>query len=266
MRGAGRWAAAGLLGFTALFAAVGMFYTPYDPNAMSLVERFALPNAKHWLGTDHYGRDVLSRMMDAAGHAYVVAVGAVGFGMAVGGLIGSTAGYVKGWVGELAIRIVDGLYAFPSLLLALLIVTVLGAGEFHALLAIGVFNVPVFARLAYSTVLETKQAGYVRAAVVYGASRSHILLRHLFPAVLPKFAVQAAASFSLAILTEASLSFLGLGVQLPNASWGTMLEESRKYISIAPWFPFVPGIAILMTALGANLLADSYRKGGGRHV
>lgn len=251
-----------LLSATAAMAVISLFYTPYDPNQMNVMQRFLIPSWDHWLGTDQYGRDILSRIMAAAKSAYFVGIGSVMVGAFLGVLIGCVAGYVKGWAGELAMRIVDGFSAFPHLLLALMMVTILGVGQTNALIAIGVFNIPVFARLSYGSVLETKQAGYVKAAYTYGASPVYILFRHILPSAFSRLAIQATSSFSLAILAEASLSFLGLGVQLPNASWGSMLEESRKYMTIAPWYAFIPGITILITVLGANLVGDTMRQGG----
>lgn len=251
-----------LLSVTAAMAILSLFYTPYDPNQMNIMQRFSVPGWDYWLGTDQYGRDILSRIMVAAGNAYFVGLGSVLLGGFIGVVIGCVAGYGKGWVGDAAMRVVDGLSAFPHLLLALLIVAILGVGVVNALIAIGVFNIPLFARLSYGSVLETKQAGYVKAAFSYGAGPFRILFRHILPAASSKLMVQATASFSLAILVEASLSFLGLGVQLPNASWGTMLEDSRKFMAMAPWFPVIPGAAILVTVLGANLLGDTLRQGG----
>ncbi len=162
-------------------------------------------------------------------------------------------------------RFVDGLFAFPHLLLAMMIIAVMGAGKINALAAIALFNIPVFARLSYGMVMETKQALFVKAAHTYGAGAGYILFRHILPASFHRLLAQATSSFGIAILTEASLSFLGLGIQLPEASWGGMLEESRKFMALAPWFPFIPGLALIMTALGGNLIGDSLRKGRGSH-
>ncbi|MHB1653325.1 MAG: ABC transporter permease [Desulfitobacteriaceae bacterium] len=252
-----------LITLTAVLALLSLVYIPYDPNQMDLTIRLAGPSWSHWLGTDQYGRDLLSRIMVAARNAYSVGVGSVTIGLLIGGAIGSIAGYTNGWFGELAMRVIDGLYAFPHLLLALMIVAILGVGERNALIAIGMFNIPLFARLTFSSVLEIKQRGYVKAAQMLGATPGYILIHHILRVISPKLVVQSTSSFGLAILTEASLSFLGLGVQLPNASWGMMLEESRSFMLAAPWYPFIPGLAVLVTVLGVNLLGDGLHQGGG---
>jgi peptide/nickel transport system permease protein len=242
-----------------LVALVGLVYTPYDPTAMAVSARGQGPSLAHLAGTDHFGRDILSRVMRGASLALLVGVSAVGLGLALGAPLGAVAGFARGWVDEAIMRLMDGLFAFPATLLAIAIVGVLGPGLANTVIAIGVAYVPVFARLARASVISQLQAGYVDAAWATGCRPGRVLWVHILPNGLAPLIVQATAAFGGAILAEAALSYLGLGVQPPDPSWGQMLSEARDYLSVAPWLAVLPGLAIAVTVLGFNLLGDGLR-------
>lgn len=229
---------------------------PSDPNVMNIANRFASPSGAHWLGTDQYGRDILSRLLLASQSALTVSLGGVGSGMLIGCILGAVAGYVKGIAGSVIMRFMDVLFAFPNLLLALMLVTVLGTGQINVLLAIAVFSIPSFARLMYGFVLEAQSYGYIKAARSYNAGHAVILFRHLIPAALPRIGVQMSLALGSGILTETALSFLGLGVQPPHPSWGGMLNEAQSFMYLAPVYPLIPGFVIFLAVAGFNLLGD----------
>ncbi|WP_078430508.1 ABC transporter permease [Alkalihalobacterium alkalinitrilicum] len=231
-----------------------------DPNAMNISNRFDHPSTTHWLGTDQFGRDIFSRILHASGIALAVSVGAVSIGMIIGCLLGAIAGSTKGIVSTLIMRTMDGMFSFPNLLLALTIVVALGVGAINALIAIALFNIPLFARLMYGFILEANEYGHVKAARTYGASRKRILFIHMIPSALPRIVIQVTTSMGGAILAEAALSFLGLGVQPPHPSWGNMLSESQSFLSMAPWYPVISGVAILIAVMGFNLMGDGLRE------
>ncbi len=248
-----------LVAVVLLLALTGLLYTPYDPRAMDAPARGEGPSLAHLAGTDHFGRDILSRVMRGASLALLVGGGAVALGLAVGAPLGALAGFVRGWVDEVIMRLMDGLFAFPATLLAIAIVGVLGPGLANATLAIGVAYVPIFARLARASVISRLAAGYVDAAWATGCKPLRVLWVHVLPNGLAPLIVQATAGFGGAILAEAALSYLGLGVQPPDPSWGQMLGEAGDYLSVAPWLAVLPGIAIALTVLGFNLLGDGLR-------
>lgn len=243
----------------AVVAVLGRFATPHDPTAMDIAARLQPPGAAHLFGTDQYGRDILSRVMGGAGIALSVGGVAVGIGLGGGVVIGAVAGFYGGLLGEALMRLMDALFAFPAILLAIAVVGALGPGHLNAMLAIGVVNVPVFARLTRASVLAVRGEGYVDAARAVGGTDLHILWRHILPNSLSPLLVQASVSFATAILAEASLSYLGLGTQPPLPSWGKMLEEARPFMDRGPWLAIFPGLAIALTILGFNFLGDGLR-------
>lgn len=245
-----------LVALTVAVCLVSLVWTPCDPTAMAPRERFAAPSAAHLLGTDQFGRDILSRTMVAAQSALLVGVGSVAAGALAGVAVGALAAMAGRAVRAVVMRVVDGLMAFPGILLALVLVLVLGRGLVGALVAIAVFMVPTFARLTCSLVLEARSALYVKAARSYGCSRARIVARQVMPNILPRLATQFTASAGSAMLLESSLSFLGLGVQPPQASWGLMLNESLQYALSYPGIAVAPGVALLLAVLGFNLLGD----------
>ena len=241
---------------TALFS---LGYTPYDPNRMNLSKRFQAPNPTHWLGTDQYGRDIFSRVMKGAVNSIIVGIVAVSIGISFGILLGSLAAFYKKWVDESIMRISDVLYGFPAVLSAILITSILGPGVVNSMMAIGIFNIPIFARLTRVTSLSIWERDYVTSAKAIGRSDAGIIWRHILPNILSSLIVQGTVQFAIAILAEAGLSYLGLGTQPPHASWGRMLQEAQTFMGTSPWLGVFPGCAISLAVLGFNLLGDGLR-------
>jgi ABC-type dipeptide/oligopeptide/nickel transport system permease subunit len=243
----------------AFLAVFGRLVVPYDPNVGELTSTLAAPSARHLFGTDELGRDTLSRVIDGSRIALVVAMLSVALAMLVGVVIGVVAGYFGGWVDTVLNRSQDVLFAFPTLLLAIIIVAVLGPGLFNAVLAIAIVYTPRFARLARASALTVKTSEYLDAARLAGVGTAAILVRHMLPNVLPSVIVLAALSMSTAQLAYASLSFLGLGVSPPQADWGSMLSKARDFITFAPWLVIWPVAALVLLLLAFNVLGDAIR-------
>jgi len=232
-------------------AAVSLVYTPRDPLEMSISSRLQGPTLAHPLGTDQFGRDLLSRVMRGAITSILVGVIAVGIGM--------LSGYFGGWLDEGFMRLVDAIQGFPAILSALLLAAVFRPTLTISMIAIGVAFLPVFARLTRASFLEFRDRDFVVAARALGAGDGAVIGRHIMPNTLPPLIVQATISFPVAILAEAGLSYLGLGTQPPNPSWGLMLREAQAFLSLNPWYAIFPGGAIAVTVLGLNLLGDGLR-------
>lgn len=252
------------IGFLIIFlilltALLSLGYTPFDPNRMNLSKRFQVPNPTHWLGTDQYGRDILSRVMKGAVNSIIVGVVAVSIGMSFGILLGSLAAFYRKWVDESIMRISDVLYGFPAVLSAILITSILGPGVVNSMMAIGIFNIPIFARLTRVTSLSIWERDYVTSAKAIGRSNVGIIWRHILPNILSSLIVQGTVQFAIAILAEAGLSYLGLGTQPPHASWGRMLQEAQTFMGTSVWLAIFPGCAIALAVLGFNLLGDGLR-------
>lgn len=255
----------GLVGFlivgfyvlSSLLASVGL--TPYAALEQNPVERLKGPSLAHWAGTDLFGRDVLSRLLVGIKQSFIVGFLAV----FIASLLGTTIGLAAAWLGDrfdgVLMRFMDVLLAFPAILLALLIVSVMGPGLLSSVLAIGVVFTPIFARVARGPALSIKTREFVDAARTFGSSNGYILTRHLLLNLISPITVQITLALSWAILTEASLSFLGLGTQPPTPSLGLMLSESRNLMELAPWLMIFPGIVIMLGVLGFNLLGDALR-------
>ena len=242
--------------FLALF---GVFVSPYDANGSDFAATLTGPSARHLFGTDELGRDTLSRVIAGSGIAVAVAMLSVAIALAVGVVIGIVAGYFGGWVDAILNRSQDVLFAFPTLLLAIIIVAVLGPGLVNAIIAIAIVYTPRFARIARASALTVRSAEYLDAARLAGVSTPIILLRHVTPNVLPPVVVLAALSMSTAQLAYASLSFLGLGVSPPQADWGSMLSKARDFITFAPWLVAFPTVALVLLMLAFNVLGDAIR-------
>jgi peptide/nickel transport system permease protein len=240
-------------------ALVSLVYTPQDPLRMELTARLEPPSAGHPMGTDQYGRDLLSRVMRGAIASLAVGAIAVGIGMGVGVALGAAGGWVGGWLDEATMRVADAIYGFPAVLSALLVAAVFGPGVLISMVAVGVAYVPVFARLTRASVLSLQTQEFVTAARALGARDGAILRRHVFPNTVSPLIVQATISFPLAILAEAALSYLGLGTQPPYPSWGLMLREAQNFLQLSPWYAIFPGAAIALAVLGFNLLGDGLR-------
>jgi peptide/nickel transport system permease protein len=234
-------------------------YTPHDPLRMDIAARLQPPSAAHPLGTDQYGRDLLSRVMRGAIASLAVGALAVGIGMGAGVVLGTAGGWVGGWLDEAAMRLTDAIYGFPAVLSALLATAVFGPGVLISMVAVGIAYVPVFARLTRANVLALRAQEFVTAAEALGARDGAILWRHVLPNTLSPLIVQATISFPLAILAEAALSYLGLGTQPPHPSWGLMLREAQNFLQLSPWYAVFPGAAIALAVLGFNLLGDGLR-------
>ena len=240
-------------------ALVSLVWTPYDPAAISIPDRLQLPSALHWLGTDYFGRDEFSMLMEGARNSMAVALVAVGVGIGLGVPLGLLAAARRGWLDEVVMRVNDLVFAFPALLLAIMITALLGPGAINAILAIGIFNVPVFARLTRGSALSLWARDYVLAARVAGKGAWLISIEHILPNLLSTLIVQATIQFSLGILAEAALSYVGLGTQPPATSWGRMLADAQTMIALAPRLAVLPGLAIVVAVLGLNLLGDGLR-------
>lgn len=238
---------------------LGLFWTPYDPGALNILEKLQGASANHWLGTDQLGRDVLSMIMSGARSTLAVALVAVLIGLLVGVPLGLWAAARGGRVDELLMRGNDLLFAFPALLLAILLSAVLGPGSLNAMLAIGVFNIPVFARITRAGALSLWVREFILAAKVAGKSDLRISIDHILPNLRGLLIVQATLQFSLGIVAEAGLSYVGLGAQPPLPSWGRMLNEAQTLTALAPTLALYPGLAIGLTVLGLNLLGDGLR-------
>lgn len=258
---ANRLAVAGLA-VLALLVVVGIFGTwiaPYEINEIDIASRLQGPSAEHWFGTDELGRDVFSRVLVAARVSLQVGFIAVGFALTLGVPIGLIAGYYRGWIDAMLMRAMDILFSFPAILLAIAILAVLGPGIGNAMIAIGLVYTPIFARITRGSVLVVSEEVYVRAARSLGARDGRIIFRHILPNVLAPIIVQTTLSLAFAILSEAALSFLGLGVQPPNPAWGRMLSEGRNFFQQAPWMGIFPGVAILVTVMAFNFVGDGLR-------
>ncbi len=242
--------------FTALLS---LAYTTYDPNRMNLSSRFQAPNRAHWFGTDQYGRDIFSRVMKGATNSILVGLVTVSIGMSFGIVLGSLAAFHKRWMDEVIMRISDVLYGFPAVLTAILITSILGPGITNSMIAIGIFNIPIFAKLTRATSLSLWERDYVTAARAMGRSDAGIICKHILPNILSSLVVQGTVQLAVAILAEAGLSYLGLGTQPPHASWGRMLNEAQTFMGTSVWLAIFPGCAIALAVLGFNLLGDGLR-------
>ncbi len=240
-------------------AVAGPLLAPFPANAVDLSRSLQPPSGAHWFGTDELGRDVFSRVVLAARVSMLVSIVSVTIAFVVGVSLGLVAGYAGGWADTLAMRTVDVMFAFPVLLLALSIVAILGPGLTTAMIAIGVVYTPIFARVARASTLSVREESYVRAARGTGARPLGIIVRHVLPNVAAPIIVQTSLSLAFAILSEAALSFLGLGVQPPEPSWGRMLFDARGYLDQAWWMAVFPGLAVFVTVLAFNLLGDTLR-------
>ena len=242
-----------------LAALISFVWTPFDHATLDIPNKLHPPGGAHLLGTDHFGRDILSMIMVGARTSIAVALVAVGIGMGLGVPLGLWAAARQGtWMDELIMRGND-VFAFPSLVIAILITAIFGAGAVNAIIAIGIFNIPVFARITRGAALSLWQREFILAARVAGKSAARISVEHILPNVTNLLIVQGTIQFSLGILAEAGLSYVGLGAQPPTPSWGRMLADAQTLVSIAPHMALVPGFAIILTVLGLNLMGDGLR-------
>ncbi len=248
-----------LVSVLVILAIFGPTLAPYDPNQMVFTSAFADPSGTNLLGADDFGRDILSRIMYGARVSLLVGVISVSLASTVGTTLGMIAGYGNRWVDEIIMRVMDVLFAFPAILLALAVMAILGKGVGNAMIAIGIVYIPIFARIARSSVLKVKNEEFVHAAEALGSNDAGILVRHIFPNILAPIIVETSLSLSFAILAEAALSFFGLGTQPPDPSWGRMLSEGREFFRQSVWIGIFPGLAIMFSVMGFNFLGDGLR-------
>jgi len=250
------------LGYLTILVLASIFapwIAPYPPNEQNLMDLLMPPSGAHWLGTDDLGRDTLSRLIWGSSNALYAAFLSVGIGVAIGVPVGVFIGFVGGWIDEVLSRVIDAVLAFPPLVLAVAVTGSLGIGLTNAMIAVGFAFAPVLARTMRAQTLVVKNALYVEAATGFGASRLHLIVRHILPNAIQPVIVEVTLMLAVALLAEASLSFLSLGVQPPEASWGGMLARAYHYMEVSPEQMYAPGLAILFTALAFNTLGESIR-------
>jgi peptide/nickel transport system permease protein len=252
-------AGAVLVALLAAAALLSLAWSPYPPAEIDIANKLAAPSSAHWLGTDSLGRDIASQLLVGAQNSIVVGIVAVGIGLVVGVALGCLAAAERGWAEEILMRAADFTFAFPALLTAIMLTAIYGPGLLTSIVAIGIFNIPVFARLARAAANAVWSRDYVTAARAAGKDAWQITLDHVLPNIANALIVQATIQFALAILAEAALSYLGLGTQPPQPSWGRMLNEAQTLMFQAPWLAVYPGVAIALAVLGLNLLGDGLR-------
>lgn len=248
-----------VIGLLAAIALLSLFWTPLPPAKMQIIHKLQPPLAFGLLGTDQFGRDVLSMLMVGCWNSLSIAVSAVAIGGTLGSIAGISAAAIRGPYEALLMRACDVIFALPPILSAMILGAFLGPGRFTAITAIAVFMVPVFARVTLATSLQAWSRDYVLAAQAIGNSRFTISVRHVLPNIVSQIIVHAAIQLGLAILTEAGLSFLGLGMAPPAPTWGRMLADAQTFLSLAPWLAILPGLAIALTVFGFNMLGDGLR-------
>lgn len=240
-------------------ALIGVFWTPYDPLKLDLIHRFQPPSWAHVLGTDEFGRDVLSRIIIGARTSLWISLLTVSLAITVGTLFGLLAGYLRGWTDRLLMMVNDALLAFPGMLLALGLLAIVGASQYGIVLALGIAYIPTVVRVVRSTVLSLREREFIEASRVIGNSELYTMWKHIAPNCVAPLIVLATSMFGWAILSESALSFLGLGVPPPAATWGNMLAASRPHLATAPWLGFFPGLMIAIALIGINLFGDALR-------
>lgn len=248
-----------LIAFLLIVAVLSLFWTPFDPMKLSFTARLAAPGAVHLLGTDEFGRDVLSRLMVGARASVWIGCLTVGFAVIIGTLIGLVSGYARGWIDGLIMAVNNALLAFPGILLALGLLAVFGANQYGIIFALGIAYTPSMARVVRGAVLSLREREFVEASRVMGNGEIFTMFRHILPNCLAPITVLATSMFGWAILSESALSFLGLGVPPPAPTWGNMLAAGRPFIEQAVWLGLFPGLCIALTLLGINLLGDALR-------
>lgn len=263
-RGLWRWWPVGIIALVVLVAVFAPWLAPYDPNQQNLLGRLKPPGTvsrsfHYWLGSDELGRDLLSRVIHGARISLIVAFASVVLSGVVGTTLGMIAGYRRGWIEIAVMRVVDVFLSIPAILLAIITVAVLGTGIVNVIMVLALTRWPRYARIAYSQTLSVANMPYVRLSALMGASAPRVLFRHVLPNIVGAVSVVATLEFGLMILFEAGLSFLGLGVQPPTASWGAMLSTGRNYVATAWWVATLPGICLFVLVLAVNLTGDAVR-------
>ena len=255
-----------LTGLMTALALVGCVWTPYSPTAMSGSEKFLAPCLRHLFGTDNFGRDIFSRVLAGAGTTFFISAATVCIGAAAGTLVGAFTGYFGGWLDETLMRVNDAVTAFPSILLALVFISLLGFGKYNVILALGVAFVPSYARVIRSEFARHREMNYVKSARLMGASSSRILWRHILPNTWSVLLPALTIGFNNAVLAEASMSYLCIGVTPPDASLGYMLSESQGMFMSAPWYALGTGLTLVWMVFGVGLIGEGLQRRGGGEV
>ena len=248
-----------LTGLILMLILVGLFAMPYDPEEMNSLLKFAPVSLQHLMGCDNFGRDIFSRVLQGTQMTLLIATGTVCIGTGVGILIGAFTGYFGGWMDEVLMRIIDAVFAFPSVLLALVMISLFGSGKLNVTIALGIAFIPSFARIVRSEFMYQKNLDYVRSARLMGAGHFRIMFVHILPNILPVLISSIMIGFNNAVLAEAGMSYLGIGVQPPDASLGMMLSEAQTYLFSTPTYALFPGLVLVVMVLGFSLLADGIK-------
>ena len=249
-----------MVGLMVLIMVVGFFYMPYDPDVMDTEHELQFFSAAHPLGTDQFGRDILSRIMEGTRVSFLVGALTVVFGLVVGGTIGSIAGYYGGKIDEVIMKLIDTQMAFPGVLLALMLIAVFGNSLQNLIFALGIMSIPRFARISRSGFIKYRDAEFIKAARSRGAGDGRIIFLHILPNIVPELIVTSSLGFAGAVMSEAGLSYLGLGIQPPTPSFGKMLSEAQAEILQAGWYVLVPAVAITLLVMGFNLIGDALQE------
>lgn len=235
---------------------LGFIYSPYDATQMNGKEKFLAPSLQHLMGTDNFGRDIFTRVQLGMRTTVLIALSVTGIGAVCGTVLGAVTGYYGGWLDEILMRLNDALSAFPSILLALVFISVLGSGKYNIILALGIIFIPSYARIVRGEFLRLKESDYVKSARLMGVSDSRIMLIHILPNCVPALVSALTVGFNNAVLAEAGMSYLGIGVQPPDASLGRMLSEAQGYLFSAPWYAVCPGVIIILLILGFSFISE----------
>lgn len=249
-----------LTGMVFFLVLLGSVYTPWDPESMDASRKLAGLSWQHLMGCDNFGRDIFSRVLKGSGTTFLIAAGTVAIGTVFGILVGAFTGYYGGIIDEILMRMNDALFAFPSILLALVMISLLGSGKYNVMLALGIAFVPSFARIVRSEFLHQKNLDYVKSARLMGAGSLRIMFVHILPNTLGVLASSIMIGFNNAVLAEAGMSYLGIGVQPPDASLGRMLSEAQSYLFSAPGYALFPGLMLVLMVLGLSLLSEGLQK------
>lgn len=249
-----------IAGFFVLLGVIGIFWTPYGATEISGSERFMAPGFKHLMGTDNFGRDILSRVMKGLGMTVFVGTFVVFVSGSIGILIGAVTGYFGGIADEIIMRINDAVNGFPSILLALVFISVSGSGKYNVVFSLAIVFIPGFVRIVRSEFIKYKTHDFVKSAKLMGARHKRIMFAHIFPNIISTFMVAAAIGFNNAVLAEAGMSYLGIGLQPPDASIGKMLSDAQGYLFSAPWYALGPGIVLVLFILAFSLLSEGIRR------
>ena len=249
-----------LVGFTIILVLWGFIGTPYDPDAMDNSAKFAGVSLQHLMGCDNFGRDIFSRVLEGVGNTFIVAAGTVIIGTLAGIIIGGICGYFGGLLDEILMRMIDAIFSFPSIFLALVVICLIGPGKYNVIVALGIAFVPSFARIVRSEFMKQRNMDYVLSAKVMGASDLRIMFLHILPNALPVILSSVIIGFNNVVIAEAGLSYLGIGVQPPDASLGAMLSDAQTYLYNAPYMAIFPGVIMVIMILGFGMLADGMKE------